>query len=172
MVTQDIREVDNPKVGTFYWVPHVVQKDVDGKRSRLPGFIKDGTAPCIGPLHSDPELGLPLLHWHYDTRFVADYRKVGGLVLNIDRFQEGDGKGIVEHNTKIIRRKMKGAPCRMIIHNFTIQRIAHPEQMIKVGIDGRPGCFTCPHRGAVMDNSHRHDLVYVCPLHGLEFPSQ
>lgn len=156
-----------PIVGKMYLVP-CVEETLLGALWR--------NVPIVGHAHSDPELGAPFEHFHYDLRFFSDRmiaghaRRLGTSVLATPLIGDLD----IRYLRRKCRRKMPvfgsssakygESPLRdvLVINHFRrrVEAICPGRRMMS---------WICPHRGANLASCEVVNGVVECPLHGLRF---
>lgn len=158
-----ISEVPNPIVGKFYLVPCVEVL------SPYVAYYKKGEfAPMMGEPHTDSEIGVNFLHYHYDWRFV-NLQKQGAAffmnpyspAINLDP----SGRGINPFSKEIVCKKKRLRRLTVDFPGF-LAKTLEPLYRESALVD----CRTCPHRGFDLGNiPPGEDGNVICPGHGLKW---
>ncbi|MBD2099232.1 Rieske 2Fe-2S domain-containing protein [Trichocoleus sp. FACHB-591] len=146
-----------PVVGAFYDVPCLVC-------DRTGSWV-----PILGDLHSDPEIGISIMHWHPDARFLSklqirllfrleDVASVLPLVVNRDDIPDST----VQRRVLKCFRQMPEFPVTPRTKPFT-------QGLEKIFSDRKLECLSCPHRHFNLADVPVVEDQVTCPGHGLRW---
>jgi hypothetical protein len=168
-VTERVTDLTAPPVvGKRYLVPCI--KSSLWARSR-------NWLPVTGPVHLDEEIGVIYKHWHFDLRFLAPslWERLFPIdpvgtpyamkhLIGLEWVTAGPEERAFRCHREQPEFPMRGSlkPPGMTSGPVTILEPRFRNVRLK------PGCLTCPHRGAPLGSLPRvNGSVVVCALHGL-----
>lgn len=160
-----ITEVTQVTVGKYYLVPHVTMRFGDSI-----GFGHGDRVPVMFPFHEDKLLGVPQIHYHYDTRFINKKILEKSIIFStiikekISRFQARvipleSVIGDIEWKRRLCLREHPITPT-----NLVILPILEPIYEDAIAVNR-----ICPHRGISMVGCPVKDGIIACPAHGLRW---
>ena len=164
-MVQKITEAIEVVVGKYYLVPHAV---IDS--CGVLGYKKGDLVPLLFPAHEDKELGLPILHYHFDTRFLpvsklerkVDLQQKDGTKAKISLYQAHVIKATSVKEIVWKKRRCLRSPAAFP-YNDTINPVLEPLYQDAIAGD------VCPHRGISLVGCPVEGEARVCPGHGLRW---
>lgn len=166
-----VTEVETVEVGKRYLVP-CIRVDRPERPDVGPAL---GWLPVIGPAHEDAAiLHFPIVHYHYDWRFVSTPQARRLYVFYKGRLQEFWAHSKVETASGVIEKEWRAVRCRRVMSDFPA--IARGSSFDQAGLEDafasqrlKPDCRVCPHRGLPLNGLPVREGAVVCPGHGLRW---
>lgn len=140
----------------------VVEGGIFSKTRRVYGknnvLTADLWLPIIGTRHTDPDIGMPLEHLHYDFRFISPkYRVKIGLVNHSEQ------QTIVPIHYGECDQGMRPRRC----WQSHAVRFTAPKNLEHEFGPRKMTCAVCPHQGTPLHTVAPVDGKITCPAHGL-----
>lgn len=153
-----------PRVDTLTTPPVV------GETYLVPCIIPIGRMewwPIWHPAHSDPELGTPTEHQHYDVRFLSDRQiRVLDRDCNFPNNEPVVNAGRCAAKAAFITDRLyRPKRCLRELHEQESFGAVFEARFVNAQL--RDGI--CPHRGANLNSVPIRDGCRTCPLHGLRW---